>query len=152
MVAEDFESRPHTAVSFVVERENEIQEWNEQNVPKVLLGYRERRLPGRNTKEAVKKKERKSPTQWLKASKGRHARMKMPSRLHEVGQSVKQNWDCSQIEHEEEEEEEDWQKENQMEVQWAEDEKLEESLDRKREGRKLFESGRQAKDTRVSGT
>ena len=46
-----------------------------------------------------------------------------------VGQSVKQNWDCSQIEYEEEEEEEDWQKENQVEVQWDEDEKLEEILD-----------------------
>ena len=31
-----------------------------------------------------------------------------------AGQSVKQNWDCSQIETEEEEEEEDWQKEDQM--------------------------------------
>ena len=49
-----------------------------------------------------------------------------------AGQSVKQNWDCSQIENEEEEEEEDWKKENQMGVQWAEDEKLEESLERKR--------------------
>ena len=28
-------------------------------------------------------------------------------------QSVEQNWDCSQIEHEEEEEEDDWGKENQ---------------------------------------
>ena len=49
-----------------------------------------------------------------------------------VGQSVKQSWDCSQIENEEEEEEEDWQKEDQMEVQWAEDEKLEEILERRR--------------------
>ena len=49
----------------------------------------------------------------------------MPWRL----QSVKQNWDCSQIENDEEEEEEDWPKENQMEVQW---EKLEESLERRR--------------------
>ena len=48
------------------------------------------------------------------------------------GQSVKQNWDCSQFKNEEEEEEEDWQKENQMEVQWAEDWKLEESLERRR--------------------
>ena len=54
-----------------------------------------------------------------------------------VGQSVKQSWDCSQIENEEEEEEEDWQKEDQMEVQWAEDEKLDESLERRREGSSL---------------
>ena len=41
-----------------------------------------------------------------------------------AGQSVKQNWVCSQVENEEEEEEEDWSKENQMEVQWDEDTKM----------------------------
>ena len=45
-------------------------------------------------------------------------------------QSLQQNWDCSPIENEEEEEEENWQKEDQMEVQWAEDEKLDEILER----------------------
>ena len=45
------------------------------------------------------------------------------------GQSVKQNWDCSQIKSEEEE---DWQKGNQVEVQWDEDEKWEEILERRR--------------------
>ena len=39
-VVEDFESRPHEAVSFVVERGKEIQEWTGQKLPKVLLGYR----------------------------------------------------------------------------------------------------------------
>ena len=37
-VVVDFESRPHKAVSFVLERGKETQEWNEQKVPKVL-GY-----------------------------------------------------------------------------------------------------------------
>ena len=41
-VVEDFESRPHKAVSFVVESENDMQEWNEQK----LLGYSGRGLPG----------------------------------------------------------------------------------------------------------
>ena len=50
-VVEDFESRPHKAVSFVVRRENEIKEWSEQKMPKVLLGYSGGRLPGRSTKE-----------------------------------------------------------------------------------------------------
>ena len=49
-----------------------------------------------------------------------------------TAQSVKQDRDCSQIEIEEEEEEEYWQKENQMEVQSAEEAKLEESLERRR--------------------
>ena len=35
-VVEDSESRPHKAVSFVVERGKEMQEWNEQKLSKVL--------------------------------------------------------------------------------------------------------------------
>ena len=31
---EDFESRPHKAVTFVVQRGRERQEWNEQKLPK----------------------------------------------------------------------------------------------------------------------
>ena len=50
-VVEDFESRPHEAVSFVVKREKEVKEWNEQKMPKVLSGYSGGRLPGRGTKE-----------------------------------------------------------------------------------------------------
>ena len=48
---EDFEPRPHKAVSFVVERDKEEQEWNEQKLPEALLGYGGGRLPGRSTKE-----------------------------------------------------------------------------------------------------
>ena len=33
-VVEDFESRPPKAVFFVVEREKETQEWNEQELPR----------------------------------------------------------------------------------------------------------------------
>ena len=33
-------------------RDKEIQEWNEQKLPKVLPGYSGGRLPGRSTKEA----------------------------------------------------------------------------------------------------
>ena len=61
-----------------------------------------------------------------------------PTAQRTVGQSVKENLECWQIENEKEEEEKDWQKENQMEVQWAEDEKLEEILERRRrEGNSL---------------
>ena len=38
-VVKDFEARPHKAVSFVVESEKEIQEWNEQKMPKVMPNY-----------------------------------------------------------------------------------------------------------------
>ena len=48
---------------------------------------------------------------------------------------------------EEEEEEEDWQKENQMEVQWAEDEKVGGESGTKNDGRKLIAGGSDAKGT-----
>ena len=35
-VVEDFESRPHKAVSFLVESEKEVQEWNEQKLLKTF--------------------------------------------------------------------------------------------------------------------
>ena len=50
-VVEDLEPRPHKAVSFVVERGKEKQEWNEQKLPKVLPGYSGGRLPGSSMKE-----------------------------------------------------------------------------------------------------
>ena len=55
-----------------------------------------------------------------------------PTELRTVGQSVKHNWDCWQIEDREEEDVLDWQEEDQMELQWDEDEKLEEILERRR--------------------
>ena len=54
-VVEDFESRPHKAVSFVVERGKEMQEWNEQNLPKVPPGCSGRK--GCQKKKAEKKGE-----------------------------------------------------------------------------------------------
>ena len=39
------------AVTFVVERGKEIQEWNEQKKPEVVLGYSGGSLPGRCTEE-----------------------------------------------------------------------------------------------------
>ena len=48
---EDFESRPQKAVTFVVERGKERQEWNEQKLPNALPGYSGGRLPGRSTEE-----------------------------------------------------------------------------------------------------
>ena len=50
-VIEDFESRPHKAVTFVVQRGKERQEWNKQKLPKALPGYSGGRLPGRRTEE-----------------------------------------------------------------------------------------------------
>ena len=38
-VVEDFESRPHKAESFLVERNKEIKGWSEEKLSKVLPGY-----------------------------------------------------------------------------------------------------------------
>ena len=81
-VVEDSESRPRNAVSFVGERGQAMQEWNEQTLPKVLPGYNGGRLPGRSTKEkgreegemrAAKKEgsRAKSSRKWLAGSQER---------------------------------------------------------------------------------
>ena len=138
-VVEDFESRPHNAVSFVVEREKDKQEWNEQKLPKVLPGYSGGRLPGRSAKEKGREEgevEEGSEERQIRQEIAREvvAGIKEKASTQDdakaiaqrtAGQSVKQNWYCSQIGNEEEEEEDDWQKENQMGRQWDEDEKLE---------------------------
>ena len=48
---EDFESRPRKAVSSVAKSEMKKKEWNEQKLPKVLLGYSGGRLPERSKEE-----------------------------------------------------------------------------------------------------
>ena len=49
-----------------------------------------------------------------------------------AGQSVKQNWDCSQIENGQEEEDGDWQQREHTEMQWVEDEQLQEIFEGRR--------------------
>ena len=86
-VVEDFESRPHKAVSFVVEREKEMQEWSEQKLPKVLPGYSGGRFPARSAEERGREEE--EPDDGKKERKIRNevtqevgVRKKMPSQLH----------------------------------------------------------------------
>ena len=99
---------------FLVEREKEIQEWNEQKLPKVPPGYSGGRLPGRSEEERGREEEREEKDS--SEIQVRYAGIKEKAGMHEgaksgaqrtVGQSVKQGWDCSKIENEEEEEEED---------------------------------------------
>ena len=100
----------------------------------------EKQVETKRRKRTVEKGESgvKSLVKWLRASRTRQARMRRQRRLHKEqrGKVSSKNWDCSQIENEEEddeeEEEEHWQKENQKEMQWAEDEKLEELLEQRR--------------------
>ena len=58
-VLEDFEPRPHKAVTFVVQRGKERQEWNEQKLPNALPGYSGGRLPGKEKKAKKANKGRK---------------------------------------------------------------------------------------------
>ena len=50
-VVEDFDSRPHKEVSFVLERDKKIQEWREQKMPGPLPGFSGGKLPGRSKAE-----------------------------------------------------------------------------------------------------
>ena len=45
-------------MSFVVERDNEVQEWNEQKMAKALPGYSGGRLPGRSSEEKGREEEK----------------------------------------------------------------------------------------------
>ena len=108
-VVEDFESRPHKVVTFVIERRNERQEWSEQRMPQALPGCSGGRLPGRSAEDKVENKEKRTG-----------------------GQGPMRRWDCSQIENEE------WQERDQMAAQWEEEQNMEEIVERRRmEGRSL---------------
>ena len=137
-------SRPHKTVSFVVERDKEMQEWNEQKLPKVLPGYSGERLPGRSIKEKGREEEepdegkeerqiRSEKTQEMVADIKEEASAQEDANSiarRAVGQRVMQNWDSSQVENEGEEE--CWQEGDQMAAQWDEEQKLEEFLERRR--------------------
>ena len=53
-VVEDFESRPHQAVTFLVEREKEIQEVRELKMSEALLGFSGDKMPSRSNAEGGK--------------------------------------------------------------------------------------------------
>ena len=144
-------SRDHTKQCplWSRKREKEVQEWNEQKLPKVLPGYSGGRLPGRRAKERGREDEEEEENGRERKVRYETAQevvagIKEKAVVHEdakstaqrtVRQSDKQSWDCSQIENEEEEEaeeEEVCQKEHPMEWRWAEDEKLEEILEQRR--------------------
>ena len=59
-VLEDYESRPPTAVSFVVERGKERQEWSEQRMPNFYTHTVEEGFQGEAQKKKVGKKERRT--------------------------------------------------------------------------------------------
>ena len=134
-VVEDFESRPHKTDSFVVERVEEIQEWNEQKLPKVLLGDSGGKLPERSTKEkgredgevdedSGERRNRSHIAQEVVASikekASAHDGIKKAAQ-RPAGQSFMRSWDSSHIENEEEK------SGDQMAAQWDEEQKLEEA-------------------------
>ena len=99
-LVEDFGLRPHKAVSFVVERDKEVQEWNEQKLPKPLPRY----SGGRSTKEKGREEEEEEEDSrerqvrneivqevvpGIKKEASAHEDAK-PTAKRTVGQSVKQ--------------------------------------------------------------
>ena len=143
-VVEDFESRPHQAVSFVVRREQERKERCERKLPKVLPGCSGGKLPGRSTKEKGREEgevdedgeERRIRDQIVQ---GVVAGIEVKVSGHEgnkeaiqtpAGQSFMRSWDCLQTE--KYEEEESWREGDQMAVHWDEEQKLEEIWERRR--------------------
>ena len=135
-VIEDFESRPHKAVTFVVERGKERQEWNEQELPKALPGQSGGRLPGRSMEEKGRKEgeedegsgEARVRNEIIKEEKKAIQKIDVDESVENEGkriggQDLVQTWDYSQIENEEEEE--SWQEGDQMKEQREEEQQLE---------------------------
>ena len=56
-VVKDFESRPHKAVPFQVDREKGVPEWKEQKMPEALPGCSGGMLPGSSTAEEGREEE-----------------------------------------------------------------------------------------------
>ena len=106
-VIDDFESRPHKAVTFVVQRGKERQEWNEQKLPKALPGYSRGRLPGRSTEEKGREEGEEGEEREQEQEKNEKIEEGIGSsqKMAFERQNPRQRWDCSQIEIEEKEEE-----------------------------------------------
>ena len=102
---EDVETRPHKAVSFVVEKDKEVQEWEEEEMPKGVKFCGQR----------VEKRKNK---------------MKKVERL----QVLKQNWGRSQIEDRDEDEVASWDEHDKLKKPWEEVKKVEEKLIRNEVG------------------
>ena len=104
-VKEDFESRQHKAVTFVVQRGKGRQEWNEEKKPRALPGYRGR-LPGRSTED--KGREEGEEGEESEQRQEKHEKIEegigSSQRVADERQNPIQRWDRSQIENEEEEE------------------------------------------------
>ena len=148
----DSESRPHKAVSFVVESERRCRNGASRRCrrrcqPAAEAGCQEETQKKKGREEGEPNDGRKERKVWSEITQEVVASIKeeasaqgnAKSIAHRtVGQKVRSNCDCSQIEHEEEEEEKDWQEEDQMVGQWDEEHKLEEISERRRmEGNSL---------------
>ena len=111
-VIEDFESRPHKAVTFLCGKER--QEWNEQKQPKAP-GHSGGRLPGRSTEERGREKEEEcvKRKQWQEKNK-------------KIEEGIKSSQRTAL------EEEESWQEGDQMAEQLEDEQHLEEVVERRR--------------------
>ena len=130
-------------------------------MPKSLPGYSGGRLPGRSTKKIGREEEEGEEDSRERQVRNEVAQkvvagIKKKARAHEGakptehradGQSVKPNWDCSQIENVKEEEVVDWYEGDPKQLD--EDEKLEEILERRSVDGVPFQAKRHAKDTGV---
>ena len=65
-VVEDFESRPHKAVTLLAARDKEFQMCREQKMPKAIPGFNGGKLPGRSNVEGRKEEEREEEGQEKK--------------------------------------------------------------------------------------
>ena len=143
-VVEDFESRPHEAVSFVVKGERRrCRNGTSRSCRRCCLVYSGARLPGRNIKEkgreegevdkdGEERKIKKEIAQEVVEGIKEEARAQDEAEeaaQRSAGRSAMRSWDCS---HKDDEEEISWREEDQMAAQWVQEQTLEDILERRR--------------------
>ena len=130
-MVEDFESKTHKAVTFVVGKGK--QEWNEQKLPKALPGYSGGRLPGRSTEEKGREEgeECEGSKQRQKKNEIIEEVIRNSQRMVWEGQNPQTKMGLL-ADTENEKEEESWHEGDQMAGQWEEEQHLENIVERKR--------------------
>ena len=104
----------------------------------------------RNKEESVERRISNEIAQEVVAGIEKKARAQVdikPTAQRAVGRSVKQSWDCSQIEKRRRGRRGRLAKGKPVELQWTDEEKLEKMLERRRMVSKLFAGGIHAKGT-----
>ena len=140
-VVEDFESRPHKAVSFCgrkIERNKGMERagaaegaaWSQRRKVATKEKGREEGVVDEDGGRKEDQRPNRPRSGCRYQGEGKRARWCQGCCAKTSWESVVRRWDCSQIENEEDEE--SWREGDQMAAQWEEEQSMEEIMERRR--------------------